>query len=237
MQRLLLELPELVDSFAERMIHGDKGTRTTGNRPNLPDPGGRVREVSRAVRSPVMRIAVYCGAHHGARPEYTTAARRLGESLSERGHDLVYGGGHVGLMGVVADAVLRGGREVTGVITEHLMKWEVGHDAVSELVVVPDMAARKRVMYEMADAYIALPGGVGTLEELFEVLCWRTLGLHPRPIGLLEVEGYWSHLVTFLDHAVDEGFLSHENRGLLLVDDDIEHLLDDLAAERTTPTL
>jgi len=114
---------------------------------------------------------------------------------------------------------------------------EYDQAAITLLVVVPDMAARKRVMYEMADAYIALPGGVGTLEELFEVLCWRTLGLHPRPIGLLEVEGYWSHLVTFLDHAVDEGFLSHENRGLLLVDDDIEHLLDDLAAERTTPTL
>ncbi len=184
-----------------------------------------------------MRIAVYCGAHHGARPEYTTAARRLGESLAERGHDLVYGGGHVGLMGVVADAVLRGGREVTGVITEHLMKWEVGHDAVTDLIVVPDMAQRKAVMYEMADAYIALPGGVGTLEELFEVLCWRTLGLHPRPVGLLQVEEYWTHLITFLDHAVGEGFLSGQSRGLLIVDDDIEHLLDDLTAERTTPTV
>ena len=182
-----------------------------------------------------MRIAVYCGAKHGARPEYTTAARRLGEAIAARGHDLVYGGGHVGLMGAVADGVLAGGRHVTGVITEHLLKWEVGHDAVTELIVVPDMAERKRVMYEMADVYVALPGGVGTLEELFEVLCWRTLGLHPRPVGLLDVEGYWSHLVTFLDHAVTEGFLSGENRAMLLVDDDLEHLLDDLAGVRAEP--
>jgi len=173
---------------------------------------------------------VYCGARTGARPSYSYAAEAMGAAIAARGHDLVYGGGHVGLMGKVADAVLAGGREVTGVITEHLMAVEVGHDAVTELVITPDMPVRKREMFERSDAFIALPGGVGTLEELFEVLCWRTLGIHDFPVALLEVDGYFSGLVGFLERAVTEGFLDRRHLDALVVEEDPVRLLERLGA-------
>ena len=181
-----------------------------------------------------MQIAVYCGARSGARPSYRVAAHELGVSLAERGHDLVYGGGQVGLMGVVADAVLAGGRQVTGIITEHLYAREVGHNAVTELIVVPDMAHRKREMFTRSDAFVALPGGLGTLEELFEVLCWRSLELHDKPVGLLDVDSYWSRMLEFLDHGAAEGFITPDHLDHLCRSEEVERLLDDLCASDAT---
>jgi uncharacterized protein (TIGR00730 family) len=149
--------------------------------------------------------------------------------MASRGLDLVYGGGHIGLMGIVAGEVLAGGREVTGVITEHLFDREVAHHGLTELVVAADMPARKEAMFRRGDAFVALPGGVGTMEELFEVLCWRGLGLHPKPVGLLNVDGYYDHLVAFLDRAMADDFLREQH---LVVDDDVERLLDGLLTAR-----
>jgi uncharacterized protein (TIGR00730 family) len=175
----------------------------------------------------VSRLCVYCGSSTGNDPAYAAAARQLGRSMTARQLDLVYGGGHIGLMGLVAEEVLAGGREVTGVITEHLMDREVGHDGLTELVVVADMPARKDAMFRRADAFVALPGGVGTMEELFEVLCWRYLGLHPKPVGLLNVSGYYDHLVAFLERATADGFLRASD---LVVTDDVDALLDAIVA-------
>jgi uncharacterized protein (TIGR00730 family) len=168
---------------------------------------------------------VYCGSSVGTNPAYAESARALGRAMASRRLDLVYGGGHIGLMGIVAGEVLAGGREVTGVITEHLVDREVAHHGLTELVVAADMPARKDAMFRRGDAFVALPGGVGTMEELFEVLCWRGLGLHPKPVGLLNVDGYYDHLVAFLDRAMSDGFL-HEQH--LVVDDDVDRLLDGL---------
>jgi uncharacterized protein (TIGR00730 family) len=176
-------------------------------------------------------LCVYCGSSVGTNPAYAAAARSLGRAMASRGVDLVYGGGHVGLMGIVAGEVLVGGREVTGVITEHLMDREVAHHDLTELVVAADMPARKDAMFRRGDAFVALPGGVGTMEELFEVLCWRALGLHPKPVGLLNVDGYYDHLVAFLDRAMSDGFLREQH---LVVDDDVDRLLDGLLTSRTT---
>ena len=153
-------------------------------------------------------ICVYCGSRHGAKPAYTKAAQALGRAIGERGWQLVYGGGKVGLMGEVADATLAAGGRVVGVIPESLEKLEVGHTGLHELHVVATMHLRKQMMAERADAFIALPGGIGTLEELYEVWTWRQLGYHDQPIGLLNVEGYYDDLLRFMKHSVDEGFLA-----------------------------
>ena len=174
---------------------------------------------------------MYCASHVGDDPAYADAARRLGSELGRRGVDLVFGGGHVGLMGLVADGALAGGRHVIGVITEQLVDREIAHDGVTELLVVPDMPARKRVMYDAADAFMTLPGGVGTMEEFFEVLCWGYLGLHPRPMGLLNVAGYYDHLVAFIDGAVDHGLCNPRVRDLLRVGEDPADLLDSLLGD------
>ncbi len=174
------------------------------------------------------RLCVYCASNLGDDPAFADSARALGEELGRRGVDLVYGGGHIGLMGIVADAALGAGRHVTGVITEELADREVAHRGVTELVVVADMPARKRAMYEAADAFMALPGGVGTMEELFEVLCWAYLGLHPKPIGLLNVSGFYDPLIQFLDGAVDRGLCKPRVRELLRVGEDPAELLDRL---------
>ena len=171
-------------------------------------------------------ICVYCASSHGSRPAYTVAARELGNEIARRGFDMVYGGGHVGLMGEVADAALAGGRNVTGVITEFLHDLEVGHTAVTELIVVADMATRKREMFERADAFVILPGGLGTMEELFEVWCWAALGLHPKALGLLDVEGYFDDLLSFMQRGVDDGLLGAEHLDLLRVADSAAALLD-----------
>lgn len=159
----------------------------------------------------------------------------MGAHLARRGADLVFGGGHIGLMGVLADAVLEGGRQVTGVITEQLVDSEVAHLRVTDLRVVPDMPARKKLMYDAADAFLTLPGGIGTMEEFFEVLTWGYLGLHPKPMALLNVEGYYDPLLGFLDHAIGEGLCRPAVRELLIVEQDPEVVVDRLLEELAEP--
>ncbi len=175
-------------------------------------------------------VCVYCGARHGARPTYTAAARALGQAIGERHWQLVYGGGQVGLMGELADAVLAAGGRVVGVIPESLKKLEVGHLGLHELHVVPTMHVRKQMMAERADAFMALPGGIGTLEELYEVWTWRQLGYHDQPIGLLNIDGYYDDLLRFMANTVEQGFLSPAQHGVLQVGTDAVQLLLDLAA-------
>ncbi|EDM79393.1 hypothetical protein PPSIR1_02531 [Plesiocystis pacifica SIR-1] len=164
----------------------------------------------------------------GARPEYVAAARAMGEALAARGLSLVYGGGHVGLMGVVADAALERGAEVVGVIPEFLEAREVGHRGLTQLHVVSGMHPRKAQMAALGDAFVALPGGMGTLEELFEMLTWAQVGLHQKPIGLLDVGGYWQPLVAMVEHMIAEGFVAPEHRALLRVEAEVDALLDRL---------
>lgn len=176
------------------------------------------------------RICVFCGSSAGTRPQYLAAARGLGATLAERGFELVYGGSHAGLMGALADAALDRGARVTGVIPEALVSREVAHRGLAELRIVPSMHARKQLMADLADGFIALPGGMGTLEELTEILTWAQLGIHAKPCGLLDVEGYFSTWLAFLDHAVNEGFLKPAHRRLLLVDEDPGALLQRFGA-------
>jgi hypothetical protein len=178
------------------------------------------------------RVCVFCGSSPGARSEYAAAARALAAALVRRGLGLVYGGAKVGVMGVVADTVLAAGGEVIGVIPNRLMTRELAHPGLSELRVVASMHDRKREMADLADAFVALPGGIGTLEELTEVLSWAQLGLHGKPCGVLDVAGYFERLIAFLDHAVDERFLAPAHRAMLLVASDADALLDRLAAYR-----
>lgn len=178
------------------------------------------------------RVCVFCGSSPGAREDYAATARQLAGDLVARGCELVYGGGNVGLMGVVADAVLARGGRVIGVIPEVLLAKEVAHRGLTELRVVASMHERKAVMADLADAFVALPGGLGTLEELFEVLTWSQLGLHAKPCGLLNVCGYFDGLLAFLDHAVQERLLKDKHRALLLGGDDPASLLDRLEAWR-----
>ena len=178
-----------------------------------------------------LSICVYCGARHGAQSAYTEAARALGTAIGSRGWQLVYGGGKVGLMGEVADATLAAGGRVVGVIPESLKNLEVGHLGLDELHVVPTMHIRKQMMAERADVFIALPGGIGTLEELYEVWTWRQLGYHDQPLGLLNIGGYYDHLLSFMKHSVAEGFLSAPQNDVLQVGQDPEALLLKLAAQ------
>ena len=165
-------------------------------------------------------IAVYCGASDGARPLYAEAARALARSLVEHNIALVYGGGRVGLMGVIADEVLRLGGEATGVIPRALVEREVGHAGLTRLFVVKDMHERKAMMAELSEGFIAMAGGMGTLEELFEMLTWAQLGIHAKPIGLLNTDGFYDGLVGFVRHQQEEGFVRPAHAGLLNVDAD-----------------
>lgn len=173
-------------------------------------------------------ICVYCGSRHGRQPAYTAAARALGTAIGERGWQLVYGGGRVGLMGEVADATIAAGGRVVGVIPESLKQREVEHQGLDELHVVPTMHLRKQMMAERSDAFVALPGGIGTLEELYEVWTWRQLGYHRKPIGLLNTAGYYDHLLSFMRLSVDEGFLSAEQMAAVQVGIDPLALLSQL---------
>ena len=184
-----------------------------------------------------MRICVYTGSRHGSRPEYEAAARAFGTLLAERGIGLVYGGGHLGLMGVIADAALAAGGEVVGVIPQKLVDWEVAHPGLTELHVVASMHERKQMMADLADAFVALPGGIGTMEELFEVWAWLHLGYHQKPCALLNVAGFYDPLIIFLDRMVDEGFLKTGTREMLLTGTDAERLLAALSAYRAPVTL
>ncbi len=175
------------------------------------------------------RVCVFCGSSMGTRADYVEAAAGLGRLLASRGLGLVYGGGNVGLMGIMADAALASGGEVVGVIPEALLKLEVGHLDLAQLHVVGSMHERKALMAELADAFIALPGGIGTMEELFEVWTWAQLGMHPKPLGFLDVAGYYAHLQAFLDHMTAEGFLRTRHRAMVAIDTDPTRLLDAFA--------
>ncbi len=181
----------------------------------------------------MQNICVFCGSSSGG-PAYIDAARRFGAALARRNLGLVYGGGHVGLMGAVADAVLAVGGAAVGVIPRFLVEKELAHTRLTELVVVETMHQRKAEMADRADAFAVLPGGFGTCDELFEALTWAQLGLHARPIGLLNVQAFFDPLLTWLDHMVGERFLRPEHRGLVLTAAEPKGLLDALAAWRPT---
>ena len=184
----------------------------------------------------MQRICVYCGSSHGARPIYTELARQLGCMLAERGLGLVYGGGSVGLMGEAANAALAAGGEVIGVIPAVLSRKELLHEGCTQLHRVDSMHERKALMEQLADGFIALPGGYGTLDELFEIITWAQLGLHRKPIGLLNCDNYYDHLSAFLRHTVDQGFVREAQFDLLLQDTDPERLLDRMAEYQAPST-
>lgn len=181
------------------------------------------------------RICVFCGSRAGNRPEYAGAADRLAELLVQRELELVYGGAKIGLMGALADSVMRRGGIVIGVISQVLKSREVGHSGITELHVVDSMHARKAKMAELSDAFIALPGGLGTWEETLEVLTWGQVGIHDKPCGVLNINGYFAPLLKLLDQAHREGFLREQPHGLLLIDDSPEALLERLARHRPAP--
>ena len=172
------------------------------------------------------RVCVFCGSSAGSRPEYRACAEELGVELTRRKIGLVFGGGNVGLMGALADSVLKAGGEAIGVIPEHLMNREIGHKQLAKLHVVGSMHERKALMADLSDAFIALPGGFGTLEEFCEVLTWSQLGLHEKPCGIVNILGYYTPLLAMLDHAVEQRFLKPQNRALVLARDSPAELLD-----------
>jgi len=171
-------------------------------------------------------VCVFCGSNGGADPAYLEAAARVGRSLAERGIRLVYGGADVGMMGALADAALEAGGDVTGVIAQPIVDLEVGHRGVEDLRIVRTMHERKALMADLSDAFIALPGGIGTFEELFEVFTWAQLGLHRKPLGLLDVADYYAPLEAMLDHAVEQRFLRPDTRAMLVRDDSLDALLE-----------
>jgi uncharacterized protein (TIGR00730 family) len=178
----------------------------------------------------ISSVAVYCGSNLGTDPAYAQAATSLGRTLAEQGIRLVYGGGHVGLMGAVADAVIQHGGEAHGVITEALQAKEIAHEGLTSLKVVKTMHERKAAMADAADAFIMLPGGFGTFDEFFEVVTWTQLGIHAKPCGILDVAGFFAPLRALLDGAVTAGFVHPAHRDLVIVDEDPARLLDRLAA-------
>jgi uncharacterized protein (TIGR00730 family) len=186
----------------------------------------------------VQRVCVFCGSSPGARPAYAEATAETARLLVDQGIGVVYGGGHVGLMGVLADTAMAAGGEVIGVMPQALVDREIGHTAITDLRVVGSMHERKALMTELSDAFVALPGGAGTLEELFEVYTWAQLGLHSKPCALLDVDGYYSGLASFLDHAVEERFLREEHRAALMVEEGPARLLErlrDFEPDAVTP--
>ncbi|HEX6784178.1 MAG TPA: TIGR00730 family Rossman fold protein [Sphingomicrobium sp.] len=184
----------------------------------------------------VRRLAIYCGSAPGSSPAFAEATRATAAAMVGRGVDLVYGGGRLGLMGLIADNVLEGGGKVYGVIPRALVQLEVAHTGLTELHTVETMHERKATMTDLADAFLALPGGVGTLDELFEAWSWNALGYHAKPFCLLNVNGFWDGMVEFIDHATESGFLSSQRRGQLLVaatPEEALDLLDEAAAAAT----
>ena len=171
------------------------------------------------------RLCVFCGSSHGANPAYAEAAKNLGGEFARRGIGLVYGGGNVGLMGVIADAVLAAGGEVIGVIPEALMAKELGHNGIQDLRVVKTMHERKAMMAELADGFIAMPGGIGTFEEFFEIVTWAQLGFHSKPCALLNVNGFYDPLLGLVDHAIEERFIKASQRRILIVEAESRALL------------
>ena len=182
------------------------------------------------------RLCVFCGSNLGTSPVYRDAAVVMGKLLANRGIELVYGGGNIGLMGVLADAALESGGRVIGVIPESLMAKEVGHARLTELRIVKSMHERKALMADLSDGFIAMPGGFGTFEEFCEIVTWAQLGIHAKPCGLLNVEGYYDPLLELFDHAVREGFLREGNRRLVMEDPDPQSLLEKMAQFRAPAT-
>jgi uncharacterized protein (TIGR00730 family) len=176
----------------------------------------------------VRRVCVFCGASSGRLPDYADAARAFGAAAAARGLGIIYGGGRVGLMGAVADAALGAGGEVIGVIPQELVDRELAHGGLTELHVVGSLHERKALMAELSDAFVALPGGFGTLDELLEQLTWSQLGLHAKPVGLFEVQEYWRPLIALARHATEEGFVRESDLGAIAVGADAEGLLDRL---------
>ncbi|EPY03102.1 TIGR00730 family Rossman fold protein [Magnetospirillum fulvum] len=183
------------------------------------------------------RVCVFCGSSFGARPAYTEAARALGRLLVDRELELVYGGGNVGLMGVIADEVLAAGGRAIGVIPDSMVTREVAHTGLTELHVVDSMHARKALMAELSDGFIAMPGGIGTLDELFEVWTWSQIGIHAKPLGFLDVEGYYTHLQVFLDHVAAEGFMRARHRTMVAVEADPVGLLSAMGGFEAPETI
>lgn len=181
------------------------------------------------------RVCVFCGASSGRRPLYAEAARAFGEELARRGIGLVYGGGRVGLMGAVADGALDADGEVIGVIPQELVDRELAHAGLTQLHIVASLHERKALMADLSDAFVALPGGFGTLDELMEQLTWAQLGLHAKPVGLLEVDGYWAPLIALARHATEEGFVRESDLAAIAVGDDAGLLLDRLARTAAQP--
>jgi uncharacterized protein (TIGR00730 family) len=177
----------------------------------------------------VKRLCVYCGASNGVDEVYREAAARLGQILGQAGVELIYGGGRVGLMGLLADATLTAGGRVTGIIPSHLDNAEIGHRSVSDLIVVGSMHERKQRMFELADAFAVLPGGLGTLDEAFEIITWRQLGLHDKPIIVIDVAGYWAPLMTLFEHVIAQGFARDKDRNLAQLVASVEDVLPALA--------
>ena len=177
-------------------------------------------------RNRMQRVCVFCGSSTGNKPEYAVGARELGLVLAKQNIDLVYGGGHVGLMGVVADAAMSAGAKAVGIIPRCLSDKEVAHQGLTELRVVGTMHERKAQMSELADGFIAMPGGFGTLEELFEVVTWAQLGIHKKPFGLFNIGGYFDKLIEFMDFQVSEGFVKQSHRDMIIVSDEAEQLVE-----------
>ena len=174
-------------------------------------------------------ICVFCGSRDGARPEYLAAAQETGEAIARRGWRLIYGGGHVGIMGALADAALAAGGEVIGVMPRALLTREVPHPGITRIHIVTSMHRRKALMASLSDGFLTLPGGFGTLEEFFETLTWAQLGLHSKPCALLDVAGFWDPLLAMIDTSVAEGFVPANHVDLILSDDDVDRLLDRMA--------
>jgi len=179
--------------------------------------------------SSIKSLCVYCGSSSRGNPTHLKAAERLGTMLAERGVTLVYGGGMIGLMGICADAALKAGGKVIGVIPKHLDDLEVGHRGLSELIVCTSMHTRKEKMFQLSDAFAILPGGYGTLDEAFEMITWRQLALHDKPILLVDVEGYWKPLTNLLDHVIEQNYAKPETRRLYTLVDGVDGLFDALA--------
>ena len=179
-----------------------------------------------ATDRPITRLCVFCGTNAGSRPDYGAAARELGALLAAEGIELVYGGASVGIMGELADAVQENGGHVTGIIPQQLIQKEAAHRGIPDLIVVASMHQRKSQMADLSDGFIALPGGIGTLEGFFEILTWGQLGIHAKPCGVLNIAGYFDALIGFLDHAVQEGFLTEAHRETIMVETDPRALLE-----------
>ena len=173
----------------------------------------------------MIKVCVYCGSSSGKDPAYSEIAKEMGETLSKHGLELVYGGGNIGIMGIVADSVLQSGGRAIGVIPQALSDREIAHDSLTELHITTDMHERKRKMADLSDAFVALPGGLGTLEEILEIWTWGQLGFHKKPIALLNTKGYYGLLLDFLDDAVENGFINAAHRQMLIVDSDPEELV------------